>query len=151
MPALPDTRDGFLDSYRALLQGFDRAASAPGGYELERCVDCANCVFCTDCARCHNCRYATTCSDSYQLTHCTSCRRCFSSTFCFECDDCSVSNFLLYCSSCSECDYCFGCVGLHKADFHILNQRVPRSQYFKIVGALCKELGVPPTLARSMG
>jgi hypothetical protein len=44
--------------------------------------------------------------------------------------------------ACSECSYCFGCVGLAKKDFHVLNVKYTRSEYFRIVRALEEELGI---------
>ncbi|AKF85427.1 hypothetical protein MFUL124B02_12280 [Myxococcus fulvus 124B02] len=47
------------------------------------------------------------------------------------------------CRNLQDCNYCFGCVGLAKKDFHILNVPFPRTEYFKVVGKLRKELGLP--------
>ena len=44
--------------------------------------------------------------------------------------------------ACSECTYCFGCVGLAKQDFHILNVKYTRAEYFRIVKSLEEELGI---------
>jgi hypothetical protein len=42
------------------------------------------------------------------------------------------------CKDMSECNYCFGCVGLSRKDFHILNVKYSRSDYFKLVNQLKK-------------
>ena len=76
------------------------------------------------------------------LTHCKACRRCHSSAYCQECTACSDSNYLVHCTDCFECDYCFGCVGLSKKEFHILNKKYSRGDYFRIVGELKKQLGL---------
>jgi hypothetical protein len=47
------------------------------------------------------------------------------------------------CRDCTECNYCFGCVGLSRKDFHILNEKYSRADYFRIVGALTKTLRIP--------
>jgi hypothetical protein len=46
------------------------------------------------------------------------------------------------CTSCAECTYCFGCVGLVKRDFHILNVRYSRAEYFEITSKLRAEMGI---------
>jgi len=40
----------------------------------------------------------------------------------------------------SDCSYCFGCVGLSGKDFHILNERYDRAEYFRLTQALLREL-----------
>jgi hypothetical protein len=62
--------------------------------------------------------------------------------YCVRSDRCTRSNYLVLSTSCSECTYCFGCVGLTKADFHILNVKYTRSEYFRIVKSLEEELGI---------
>ena len=76
------------------------------------------------------------------LTNCRACKRCRQAAYLTECSDCSDSNYLLFCTSCSECDYCFGCVGLLKKEFHILNQKYSRGDYFRIVADLKKQFGI---------
>jgi hypothetical protein len=46
------------------------------------------------------------------------------------------------CIGCVGSTYCFGCVGLHKKDFHILNEPYDRAAYFAKVAALSRELGL---------
>jgi hypothetical protein len=58
-------------------------------------------------------------------------------------ESCTRSNYLVLSRSCSECNYCFGCVGLQKQDFHVLNVKYTRSEYFRIVKSLEAELGLP--------
>jgi hypothetical protein len=58
-------------------------------------------------------------------------------------ESCTGSAYLVLCRNLSDCTYCFGCVGISKKDFHILNVPFPRTEYFKIVGRLRKELGIP--------
>ena len=42
--------------------------------------------------------------------------------------------------SLSNCSYCFGCVGLTGRDFHILNERYERREYFALTEHLAREL-----------
>jgi hypothetical protein len=62
--------------------------------------------------------------------------------YCVRSDRCTRSNYVVLCTSCSECTYCFGCVGLSKVDFHILNVKYTRSEYFRIVKLLEEEMGI---------
>jgi hypothetical protein len=43
---------------------------------------------------------------------------------------------------CTGSSYCFGCVGLSGADFHILNERYSRDEYFALTRRLASELGL---------
>lgn len=43
---------------------------------------------------------------------------------------------------CTQSSYLFGCVGLHKKDFHILNEPYDRQTYFATVARLSRELGL---------
>jgi hypothetical protein len=90
--------------------------------------------------RCHRARYCTGCSDCYDATHCTGCRACYAVTNCDRCEHCVDSSFLILCTDCAACEYCFGCVGLTGKDFHILNKRYSRGDYFRLVKALTQEL-----------
>ena len=57
-------------------------------------------------------------------------------------ENCTRSSYLVLSRACSECTYCFGCVGLSKKDFHILNVKYTRAEYFRIVKSLQEELGL---------
>ena len=94
--------------------------------------------------RCYRSRYSTGCADSSLLTHCEGCRDCRSLAYCQDCDHCGDSNYLVLCRYCFECDYCFGCVGLVKKDFHILNKKYSRADYFRLVAQLREELALAP-------
>jgi hypothetical protein len=58
-------------------------------------------------------------------------------------ENCTSSAYVVLSRNLQDCNYCFGCVGLAKKDFHILNVPFPRTEYFKVVGRLKKELGLP--------
>jgi hypothetical protein len=114
-----------------------------GCVECAECAACIDCVFCRECRRCYRSRYSSRCSESSLLTHCEGCRDSHSLAYCRDSDHCRDSNYLTLCSYCYECDYCFGCVGLGKVDFHILNRKYSRSDYFRTVAALRAALGLP--------
>ncbi len=125
------------------LQGIHEESHANVGcVQVEGCSGCVDCVFCNGCERCFRSRYCNRCVDSVLITHCHDCRRCRQSAYLIECSDCSDSNYLFHSSSCSECDYCFGCVGLLKKEFHILNQKYSRGEYFRIIADLKQQYGI---------
>jgi hypothetical protein len=138
------TKSEFVDEYARLLrQHLDGGASAnPGSVECVDCVACADCVFCRGCVRCYRSRYSVDCTQSQLLTHCRGCSECRSLAYCQNCDHCGDSNYLVSCSYCFECDYCFGCVGLVKQDFHILNRKYSRADYFREVARLRELLAI---------
>jgi hypothetical protein len=132
----------FWAEYERLQREHHERAENAGCVECSGCVGCVDCVFCRDCVRCYRSRYSVGCSESLLLTHCESCRECRSLAYCQRCEHCADSNYLVACSYCYECDYCFGCVGLVKKDFHILNKKYSRSDYFREVARLRKELAL---------
>ena len=111
-----------------------------GCVEIEGCVACSDCVFSSGCERCHRLRYSDHCRDCYDLTHCSHCERCYATAFADHCDQCVGCSHVAWCSNCSGCDYCFGCVGLVDKDFHILNRKYSRGEYFRMVKRLQAEL-----------
>jgi uncharacterized metal-binding protein len=70
------------------------------------------------------------------------CVGCHDCAYCVRTENGTRSNYLVLSRNCSECSYCFGCVGLSKKDFHILNVKHSRSEYFRIVKSLQAELGL---------
>ena len=123
-------------------ESFASEANVEGHGSVD-CRQCSNCVFCEGCERCHRCTYCKQCVSSSQLTHCVRCTSCHQLANSIDCGDCSDSAFLVLCSNLTECAYCFGCVGLLRKDFHILNAPYERSEYFKIVDRLKKEMRLP--------
>jgi hypothetical protein len=61
-------------------------------------------------------------------------------THCVQSEDCTSSSYLVRCLALSNCSYCFGCVGLSNKDFHILNERYARQDYFEITTELARAL-----------
>jgi hypothetical protein len=137
------TKEKFLSEYRRLVEEHRERGANVGCVECQECRACIDCVFCRDCNGCYRSRYSVECSESLLLTHCERCRNCRSLAYCQDCDHCGDSNYLVSCRDCFECDYCFGCVGLARTDFHILNRKYSRADYFREVAALREALGLP--------
>jgi len=141
--APPMTRRQFEQERQRLLREFGNAMDNPGSHGCEGCRQCASCMFCEDCAECYRCTHCKGCRSSAHLTHCEECVGCNDCAYCIASENCSRSNYLVLCRSCSECTYCFGCVGLAKADFHILNVKYGRTEFFRITKGLRAEMGLP--------
>jgi hypothetical protein len=108
----------------------------------ERCVRSADSMFCVDCKSVTRCQYCTRCEECVDCSHMTGSSHCLSSTHCIACQRCTASAYLVRSVGCVGCTYCFGCVGLHKKDFHILNEPYDRATYFEITARLSRELGL---------
>ncbi len=118
----------FLEEYARLTKQFSSDPGNPGSYACKDCEGCANCI---RCELCNNC------------THCIDSRNCHSCAYCIQSENCTGSAYLVMSKSMSECNYCFGCVGLRNKDFHILNVEFSRTEYFKVVNKLRRDLGIP--------
>ncbi len=123
-----------------LLREFGEDAGNPGSFSCQGCRQCANCMFCVDCAGCYHCTHCTRCQDCSHCTHAEDCRGCHGCAYCVRSSNCSGSSYLTLCHACSDCTYCLGCVGLQKKDFHILNVKYGKTEYFRILKALQAEL-----------
>jgi hypothetical protein len=134
-------RRQFESEHQRLLRQFGESGENPGSFSCQGCSSCASCMFCVDCEGCYRCTHSTRCRDSSHLTHCEDCENCHASAYCVRSRNCTGSSYLVLCVSCSESTYCFGCVGLQKKDFHVLNVKYTRNEYFRIVKALRRELG----------
>ncbi len=135
------TRRQFEAESQRLRREFGDSAENPGSFRCEGCRNCASCMFCEDCQGCYRCTHCARCQDSSHLTHCRDCQNCHGSSYCEQCSNCVGSSYLVLCHSCSDCTYCFGCVGLAKKDFHILNVKYTKNEYFRIVKTLRAEMG----------
>jgi hypothetical protein len=135
----------FTATVERLLAEHGAAPPSPGCVETVESTACTDCVFCKSCVRCYRSRYSVGCEDGFFLTHCRACTQSNALSYCTECSHCSNSNYLVRCVGCFECDYCFGCVGLVRKEFHILNVKYSRSEYFARTAALRKALGIPDT------
>ena len=136
------SRREFEAELQRLLRAYASDEENPGSIQCVRCRRSVSCMFCTDCEECYRCTHSKGCKSSTHLTHCTDCTGCHDCAYCVSSENCTRSNYLVLSRACSECSYCFGCVGLAKADFHVLNVKYTRSEYFRIVKALEKELGL---------
>ncbi|HUL61200.1 MAG TPA: caib/baif family protein [Anaeromyxobacteraceae bacterium] len=136
------SRREFEQEYQRLLRAFAQEDENPGSISSTGCRQCVSCMFCKDCEECYRCTHCQGCQASSSLTHCVDCTGCHDCAYCVRSENCTRSSYLVLCRSCSECTYCLGCVGLAKKDFHILNVKYGKTEYFRIVKALEKELGV---------
>jgi hypothetical protein len=127
-----------------LVRAYARDAENPGSVRCEGCRRCESCMFCVDCEECYRCTHSRGCRQSTHLTQCVDCVACHDCAYCVSSEHCIRSSYLVLSRACSECTYCFGCVGLAKKDFHILNVKYTRSEYFRIVKSLQSELGLDP-------
>jgi hypothetical protein len=127
-----------------LEQRQEEVVADPGGRNF-RCEDCSACYDCRFCVRCDACEECTYCEDSVDCAGCTQCRRCLDcegSSYCEDSRACVASKYLVLCVECAECTHCLGCVGLTGAEFHVLNQRVARRDYFELAKRVQAELAV---------
>jgi hypothetical protein len=141
-PSPTMSRREFEAERQRLIRAFAANEENPGSVSCEACRRCVSCMFCSGCEECYRCTHCRGCQASSHLTHCVDCTGCHDCAYCISSENCTRSNYLVLCRSCSECTYCFGCVGLAKADFHILNVKYTRTEYFRIVKALEEELGL---------
>lgn len=133
---LIEALEGLLDTR----EGPSRGSGAERNFNCEDCVQCSNCRFCRGCVKCAECTY---CEDSEDCTGCTQskrCKGCSASSYLEDCRDCRESRYLHLCVACEACVHCLGCVGLEGAEFHILNERYSRKEYFDILRTVRESL-----------
>ena len=136
------SRREFLARYEALRKAHAGSTENINSFNCTDCRHCANCMFCKGCETCYRCNYCEGCTDCSNCNQCRGCTNCHTCNHCVDCEACVGSAYLVLCSNCSDCSYCFGCVGLQKQDFSILNVPYPRTEYFRIVERLKRELGI---------
>lgn len=141
---MPPSLDELLGQFRGLIDAH-RAATAPkrageGNLRCEGCTDCNRCRFCVQCVRCDDCSNCEQCHDCRACTKSRLSRHCARSGSLEFCEGCEDSQYLVLCLDCANCTQCFACVGLQGAEFHVLNQRYTRKDYFPVVQALKKRL-----------
>ena len=141
-PPAAMSRREFEGELQRLLRAYASDEENPGSIQCEGCRRSVSCMFCKDCEECYRCTHSRGCRSSTHLTHCTDCTGCHDCAYCVASENCTRSNYLVRSRACSECSYCFGCVGLAKKDFHVLNVKYTRSEYFRVVKSLEKELGL---------
>lgn len=139
---IPRSKRDFERALTELLRSHQREKENPGSYGCEKCERCYHCMFTTGSKDCFFCTYCHDCEGCSRCTQCETCQNCSNSSYCVSSSNCSDSSYLIQCQDCSACVFCFGCVGLVKKEFHILNQKFSRDQYFKIVAELKKSFGM---------
>lgn len=133
---IPLTKSGFERALRDLRAAASAQKDNPGSYQCAGSQRCYGCMFTTDSRDCFNCTYCHDCAECSDCTHCTRCENVHNSSYCVDSRNCSNSSYLVMSEDCSECVFCFGCVGLVKKEFHILNQKFRRDEYFKKIKEL---------------
>ncbi|MDY0000092.1 MAG: caib/baif family protein [Polyangia bacterium] len=129
-----------LDTFNAELGRLRAQCGRPdsnlASFQCEDCLGCASCMFCQRCESCFHCTHCLDCASCSSCTHCRNCQRCHECAYCLESVRCHGSAYLTLCQDCVDSTYCYGCVGLVKKEFHILNLRYPRKDYFEITTSL---------------
>lgn len=139
---IPLSKSGFERALRALTQETKSSKDNPGSYKCDGSQRCYGCMFTTNSVDCSNCTYCDECERCSECTHCVRSEGCHGCSYCVDSQNCSNSSYLVMSEDCSECVFCFGCVGLTKKEFHILNQKFPRDEYFKKLEVLEEEFGL---------
>ena len=132
----------FEERWRQLLSGHTRQVTNHGCVECVGCRGCSGCTFCRDSERLVRAHYCVDCSLCSDCSHCRKSQGLIGCHHCIECEHCSASSYLVRCVAVTGSTYCFGCVGLGRADYHVLNEKYEREQYFAIVRQLSRELGL---------
>jgi hypothetical protein len=134
-----------LDRFEQLVaeHGFDEEVAPDEGvdnFRCDNCVRCANCRFCTACEDCSDCTYCDACLQCEGCTQSRECVGCVGISHSAHCGYCEGGSHQTLCYDCRDCVQCFACVGMTGAEFHILNVKYARRDYFKKVGELRKQL-----------
>jgi hypothetical protein len=151
------TLDEFLRTLETLIDDqVENDDPGEGNFGCQNCRACYSCRFCMGCDSCEDCTY---CEESLDCTSCTQSKRCVTCekvSYCEDCRDCKTSRFLTLCIDCTDCTHCLGCVGLQGAEFHVLNQKRSRKEYFTLLRQVQELLRVrhdvgwrPPTIGLS--
>ncbi|AWV91101.1 caib/baif family protein [Bradymonas sediminis] len=139
---IPLDKSGFERALRALSKEVKATRENPDSYKCEGSQRCYGCTFTTDSVDCFSCTYCVECKECSECTHCVRCENLHASSYCVDSRNCSNSSYLVMSEDCSDCVFCFGCVGLVKKEFHILNQKFRRDEYFKKIKELEAEFGL---------
>lgn len=104
------------------------------GFYVTEAEDCVN-VY--DCSKIKNC-YDNTANDKSEL-----CLECDTSYELYNAKFCSytvTSENVSYCDQCVNANNCFGCVGLHHAEFMILNKKYTKEDYEILLAKIKKHM-----------
>jgi hypothetical protein len=151
------TLDEFLRTLETLIDDqVEDDDPGEGNFGCQNCRACYSCRFCIGCDSCEDCTY---CEESLDCMSCTQSKRCVACekvSYCEDCRDCKISRYLTLCIDCTDCTHCLGCVGLKGAEFHVLNQKRSRKEYFTLLRQVQELLRVrhdvgwrPPTIGLS--
>ncbi|MGB1698310.1 MAG: hypothetical protein ACPHRO_00040 [Nannocystaceae bacterium] len=122
--------------------GADVPEGEGGNFDCVGCEGCRRCRFCAACRDCDDCTYCEECVECVSCTHGVRSVECSDSSHLRDCRGCEDSRYLALCVDCVSCTYCLGCIGLEGKEFHVLNEPVSRSQYFKLAKAVSLEIEV---------
>jgi len=144
------TPASFKKQYQALLARSGRTQGNTECVECVACTGCEKCTFCHGSQRLLSCHYCETCEGCIECQHCRNSKSLVGCQHCEASERCNLSSYLILCVGLSRCNYCFGCVGIANADYHILNQRYDRRDYFRILETLPKTLkaAVPARISK---
>jgi hypothetical protein len=140
--APPMHRAEFESALKKLVAEVGARSNNQGCLACERCERSTDSTFCIDCKAVTRCNYCEGCDDCVDSSHLTGCTGCLGCSHCVASQRCTGSAYLVRSVGCVGCTYCFGCVGLHKKDFHILNEPYDRAAYFELTAKLSRELGL---------
>lgn len=135
-------RAEFLSELGKLQRAYESELPCTGCLSSTNVRGSSHCMFSHNLTGCHYCTHCNGCDDCTNLSHSSGCTSCHQSAYLIDCGGCSKSAYLVRSVACIECTYCFGCVGLSKKDFHILNVKYKRDEYFKQLKVLKRELGL---------
>lgn len=97
------------------------------GVDLGSCEDVYMSNWVTYSKDCIDCSYTY---HSELCYFCLYCEKCFNCDFCERCETCSDCSM---CFDCKGCNNCFMCTGLRNKEFYILNEKVSKEEYEKII------------------
>ena len=141
LDALVQQLGTLVAEYRASLA---QVRAIDDNFRCEACERCRRCRFCTRCDGCDECTYCEGCEACVRCNRCKDSTRCRDSAQLERCDGCERSQHLILCLACVDSSHCFACVGLSGEEFCVLNQRLSRKDYFRVVAALRAQLEATP-------
>lgn len=139
---IPTQKRDFQSRLDELVRTFESSKENPGSYKGARNERCVSCMFTTNSRDCFQCTYCTDCERSTHATHCRECVEVHNSSYCVRSERVTGSKYVVLSKDCHDCTFCFGCVGLVGKEFHILNRKFSRNDYFAILPKLERAFGV---------
>ncbi len=142
MTEIPTQKREFEQLLADLVRTHEGSKENPGSYKGERNERCIGCMFTERSADCFQCTYCLDCTMCTHATHCRECESVHHSSYCVRSVRVTGSQYVVLSRDCHDCTFCFGCVGLVGKEFHILNQKFSRNDYFAILPKLERAFGV---------